>query len=242
MERTTTKTRSAKTNQFILSQFFTIGSLQIRWYGLTMAGAIALGYFIGRWRAKRENFSLELFDDLSFWLVIISFLSARVYYVLFYPQFYRGNFAEVFKIWHGGLAIYGALIGGLLTTFFYARKKKIAFLKLSDVLVFTLPLAQAIGRFGNYFNYEAFGNPTNLPWKMFVPLQFRPQGFENFSYFHPTFAYEAIWDALVFFALFWFGRYFFGLRGDQITAVLIALLGIAIFFVTSIKKDAPETY
>jgi len=266
MERTATKNRSSKTGQLILSQGFRIGRLKIRYYGVTMVVAIALGYFIGWTRAKKQGWSRTFYDDLCFWLVIFGFLGARIYYVLFYPQFYRGNFSEVFKIWHGGLAIYGAVIAGALTLYVLARRYKKSFFELTDVVVYALPLAQAIGRFGNYFNYEAFGKPTNLPWKMFVPLQFRPPGYENFSYFHPTFAYEAIWNVLVFVALYFIarkvdvsgskrvglltgsyfvlysiGRFFiegirldsafFGpFRGDQLTAVLLIILGLVIIF------------
>ena len=251
MERTTTKTFGAKASRALLSysvifpalvsQGFSLGKFYIRYYSLTMLSAIVVGYFIGLWRAKKENLSVKTFDDIVFWSVIVAFLSARLYYVIFYNQYYRADFIEIFEIWHGGLAIYGGLIGGLGTLIFFSRRLKIPLLKLTDIFAFALPVAQAIGRFGNYFNYEAFGTPTNLPWKMFVPLQFRPAGYEAYSYFQPTFLYEAVWDVLVFLALLFISKFFLAKKVKStgyISAFYLLFYSFGRFFIEGIRLDS----
>lgn len=236
MERTSAKNGGPKTGQLILSQSLRIGPLTVRYYGLLMVSAIILGYLLGWTRAKIKGWTRSFYDDVCFWLVVCGFLGARIYYVLFYPQFYRGNFWEVFKIWHGGLAVYGAVIGGALALFLLGRKSKKSFFELSDIVVYALPLAQALGRFGNFINYEAFGRPTNLPWKMFVPQQFRPPGYQNFSHFQPTFAYEAIWDILVFAALYWISRK--PRQNGTLTGWYLLLYSFGRFFIEAIRLDS----
>lgn len=229
---------------FILSQYFRIGGLKIRYYGLTMASAVVAGYIVGSWQARKRGLSQSFFDDVAFWLVLVSFICARIYYVLFYPQFYIHNWAEAFKIWHGGISIYGGVIGGIVTLWIIARKKKVSFWKLADIAAFALPLAQAIGRFGNFFNYEAFGIPTNLPWKMYVPPQFRPAGYSQYSFFSPTFAYEAIWDVLVFFGLLLLSKKFFRdesagkSRDGFIAGWYLILYSIGRYFIEGIRLDS----
>lgn len=274
MERTRTASSNAKTGGAILtapilSQSFQIGSFSIRYYSLTFVAAIVSAYLIGRARAVRDGIRAEVFDDIAFWTVLVGFISARIYYVLFYwPQF-QNNLSEIYKVWHGGIAIYGALIGGAAGLYFACKKHKIRFWHMTDIIVLGLPIAQAIGRLGNYFNYEAFGLPTNLPWKMYVPPQFRPAGYAQYQYFHPAFAYEIIWNLLVFvllwvlgkrfhkrglltgtyFMLYSYGRfviegirldsaYFGSLRGDQITALLLIILGLGII----ISRYVPQTH
>jgi len=124
----------------------------------------------------------------------------------------------------------------VITLFIFARRRKMSFFELSDVVVYGLPLAQALGRFGNFFNYEAFGKPTNLPWKMYVPPQFRPAGYENFSFFSPTFAYEAIWDVLVFGALYFADKK--GLKQGNLTGLYLILYSIGRFFIEAIRLDS----
>ncbi|MBU6447465.1 prolipoprotein diacylglyceryl transferase [Patescibacteria group bacterium] len=258
------KTGSSVLSHFLLSQTFSLGFTRVRYYSVFFVSAIILGYLVARARAIKQGIQAALFDDIIFWTVVWGFVSARIYYVLFYFTEYEHNLSEIYKVWHGGLAIYGGLIGGAIALYFLTKRRGVKFFSFTDVVVFGLPLAQALGRFGNFFNYEAFGAPTNLPWKMYVPPQFRPAGYAQFQYFHPTFAYEAIWDVLTFaalvilakskygkkygrglftgayFVLYSIGRFviegirldsawFFGhIRGDQLTAVLLAIAGLAI--------------
>lgn len=185
-----------------IPQTLSLGPLTIHLYGITFVLAAIVAYFVGRSFAKRRGITVEQFDDMAFWALVIGFICARAYYVIFYPQYYAGSFWEIFKTWDGGLAIYGGLIGGAAAIAWRARRLKIRLFAAFDVFAFGLPLAQAIGRIGNYINHEAFGNPTNLPWKIFIPLTDRPPGYTQYQYFQPTFLYEMIWDLSTFAALY----------------------------------------
>jgi phosphatidylglycerol:prolipoprotein diacylglycerol transferase len=206
MARTSAEASSSKTSRPILnlgiSQSLKIGFLNIRLYSLTFVAAITTAYLIARRRALKAGISEKIFEDVIFWTILLGFLSARIYYVLFYFNDYRNNLSEIYKIWHGGLAIYGGLIGGAVTLYLMCRKYKQSFFKFTDVIILGIPLAQALGRLGNYFNHEAFGAPTNLPWKIFIPLANRPVGYENFSYFQPTFLYEMLANLAIFIILY----------------------------------------
>lgn len=190
-----------------IPQLLHVGSLSIHTYGITFALGVLASYLVGRWVAKKRGIYTDTFDDIAFWAVVIGFICARAYYVLTYPQYYSGNLIEVLKTWDGGLSIFGGLLGGIAAVAWRARHFRIKFLTIADSIAIGLPLGQAIGRIGNYINHEAFGNPTNLPWKIFIPLVDRPAGYQQFSYFQPTFLYELIADLLIFLILLvWFKR------------------------------------
>jgi phosphatidylglycerol:prolipoprotein diacylglycerol transferase len=175
-----------------------IGSLPIRWYGLLIASALLIGVSLSGYLAKRRGVNPDLLSDLSIWLVIAAIPCARLYYVAFEWKNYVNNPAEALAIWHGGIAIHGAILGGLLAALIFARLKKVSFWQLADLVAPSLVLGQAIGRWGNFFNSEAFGRPTDLPWKLYIPPAQRPVGYTQFDYFHPTFLYESLWDVAVF--------------------------------------------
>ncbi len=177
---------------------FQLGPLTVRWYGLLIASAVVIGVTLSQYLAKRRHLNPELIGDLAIWLVLAAIPSARIYYVLFqWPQ-YAQNPADIFAIWKGGIAIHGAILGGAAAALIFARLQKISFWQLADLVAPSLILGQAIGRWGNFFNSEAFGAPTDLPWKLFIPKNMRPEGYENFEYFHPTFLYESLWNLAVF--------------------------------------------
>ncbi|NJO78881.1 MAG: prolipoprotein diacylglyceryl transferase [Cyanobacteria bacterium RM1_2_2] len=165
----------------------TIGPLPIRWYGFLIASAVLIGVSLSSYLAKRRGVNPDLISDLSLWLVVAAIPCARLYYVAFEWEKYADNPAEVLAIWHGGIAIHGAMLGGLLAALIFARLNKIAFWQLADLVAPALILGQAIGRWGNFFNSEAFGRPTDLPWKLYIPPAQRPAGYTQFDYFHPTF-------------------------------------------------------
>lgn len=175
-----------------------IGPLTIRWYGLLIATAVLIGISLSQYLAKRRHVNPDLLGDLVIWLVIGAIPAARLYYVLFEWSEYAKNPGKIIAIWEGGIAIHGAILGGTIATLIFARINKISFWQLADLVAPSLILGQAIGRWGNFFNSEAFGRPTNLPWKLFIPLERRPLGYENFDYFHPTFLYESVWNLIVF--------------------------------------------
>ena len=246
MDRTRPKNCNAKTNSAflgytmagfpIVSQSFKVGFLTVRYYSLFFVAGVVIAYFIAKAKALKKGISETVFDEMIFWTVLFGFISARIYYVLFYFDQYTSNLSEIFKVWHGGLAIYGGLIGGVITLYFLSKKHNVNFFSLTDVIVLGLPLAQAIGRLGNYFNYEAFGKPTDLPWKMFVPANFRPDGFQSSSFFHPTFAYEIVSNLLVFLVLWRISKK--TNNPGILTGAYLILYSIGRFFIESIRLDS----
>jgi phosphatidylglycerol---prolipoprotein diacylglyceryl transferase len=175
-----------------------IGPLPIRWYGFLIASAVLIGVSLSTYLAKRRGVNPDLISDLSIWLVIAAIPCARLYYVAFEWEQYANNLGEVFAIWHGGIAIHGAILGGLIAALIFARLNRVSFWQLADLVAPSLILGQAIGRWGNFFNSEAFGRPTDMPWKLYIPPAQRPPGYTQFDYFHPTFLYESLWNLGVF--------------------------------------------
>ena len=189
-----------------------LGPFSLRWYGLLIAISVLVGLNLSSELARKKGLTKSLINDLLPILVLASVIGARLYYVAFEWRNYTGkNFwssinllnlnipiPSALEIWGGGIAIHGALIMGSLSVIFFCRWRKESFWEVIDVLVPSVALGQAIGRWGNFFNNEAFGIPTNLPWKLFIPYEFRPEIFSGQNYFHPTFLYESIWNIIVF--------------------------------------------
>ncbi len=173
---------------------FELGPFQLRWYGLLIASAVLLGLLLSSRLARSRGLAPGLVADLLPVLVLGAVVGARLYYVAFEWRQYRHNWAEALAIWHGGIAIHGALIGGTVATILFCRWRGQAFWPLLDVLVPAVALGQAIGRWGNFFNSEAFGLPTDLPWRLTIPIANRPAEFLSQSTFHPTFLYESLWN------------------------------------------------
>ena len=192
---------------------FEVGPFTVRWYGLLIATAVLIGVILSQYLAKRRNVNPELLSDLVIWLVIGAIPAARVYYVLFQWSEYANNPGDIFAIWRGGIAIHGAIIGGLIAALIFTKLKKVSFWQMADLVAPSLILGQAIGRWGNFFNSEAFGDPTNLPWKLYIPPANRPLELANFDYFHPTFLYESLWNIMVFALLM--TLFFKGLPGKR---------------------------
>ncbi len=180
---------------------FEVGPITVRWYGLLIATAVLLGATLSQFLAKRRGINPDLVGDCIIWLVIGAIPCARLYYVLFEWDNYAQNPVDAFAIWKGGIAIHGAIIGGMLAGLVFSRLNKVSFWEITDLIAPSLILGQAIGRWGNFFNSEAFGDPTNLPWKLFIPLESRPSGLESVAFYHPTFLYESVWNVGVFILL-----------------------------------------
>ena len=214
------------------------GPLALRWYGLLIALAVLLGLNLSQFLAKKRQLNPNLVGDLALGLVIASLLGARCYYVLFQWSYYRQNPWEILAIWQGGLAIHGAILAGLATTWFYAQRQRVSLWQLTDVLVPSLALGQTIGRWGNFFNSEAFGVPTDLPWKLYIPYEHRPPEFRQFAYFHPTFLYESIWNFLVFCLLMYLFFRYPRLRVGTLTLVYFSGYSIGRFFIEGLRTDS----
>ncbi|AFY47679.1 prolipoprotein diacylglyceryl transferase [Nostoc sp. PCC 7524] len=219
-----------------------IGPITIRWYGLLIACAVLIGVSLSQYLAKRRNVNPELLSDLSIWLVISAIPAARLYYVLFEWSEYAQNPGRIIAIWQGGIAIHGAIIGGTLATLIFAKLKRISFWQLADLVAPSLILGQAIGRWGNFFNSEAFGRPTNLPWKLYIPPERRPPELANFEYFHPTFLYESLWDLMVFTLLI--TLFFRGLTGKlrlrvgTLFMVYLIAYSLGRFWIEGLRTDS----
>lgn len=188
---------------WILPQAFQVGPLTLHYYGLTMAAAVLAGLLYARKTAPDFGFSPELAENLALYLVPVSFVFARAYHVMSSFGYYRLHPLDAVKVWQGGLSIYGAVLGGAVVLLL-ARKifrLQTRTLNLFDWLAPAVLLGQIVGRFGNFFNYEAYGLPTGLPWKMFVPPDFRTAGYSEQAYYHPWFLYEALGNLVIFWLL-----------------------------------------
>jgi len=218
-----------------------IGPITIRWYGLLIASAVLIGINLSQYLAKRRNVDPDLLGDLIIWLIIGAIPSARLYYVLFEWSQYSQHPETIIRIWEGGIAIHGAIIGGTIAALIFAKVKNISFWQLADLVAPSLILGQAIGRWGNFFNSEAFGSPTNLPWKLFIPEANRPAQFKDVAYFHPTFLYESLWNLMVFGLLM--TLFFRGWKGKQLktgTLFLVYLVAYSLgrLWIEGLRTDS----
>ena len=217
----------------------TIGPVEIRYYGLMYVIGIIVGIILMRREVERTGINLTKDDIISyaFWVVIGGLLGGRLYYVIFqWRQYYAGNPLEIFAIWHGGLAIHGGIIGGVLFAWVYARAKKAQFWTLLDITAPVLALGQAFGRLGNFMNGDAHGLPTNLPWGIvFPPGSVAGDEFPGQS-LHPVMLYELALNLISFFIL-WRLR-----KTDHkpgfIFAMYILNYGILRFFVSFLRADS----
>ena len=166
---------------------------------------------------------------------------ARLYYVLFEWNTYARHPEQIIKIWEGGIAIHGAIIGGIIAAIIFAKIRRVSFWNLADIVAPALALGQTIGRWGNFFNSEAFGTPTNLPWKLYIPFDRRPPQYLNVEYFHPTFLYESLWNLIVFgllMRLFNWDIRRSRLKTGTIFLVYLSVYSIGRFVVEGLRTDS----
>lgn len=180
---------------------FAFGAITIYWYGIFIIFGILLGMAVILKISNYYKIKKNLLLDLLFWLSITNLLGARIYHILLEWTYYSKNLLDVFKIWHGGLAVHGAIFTGLVVIWIFAKKNKINFWLLTGIIAPGVALAQAIGRWGNYFNQELFGKPTDLPWGIPIDIINRPAEYLSSEFFHPTFLYESIGNFLIFIIL-----------------------------------------
>lgn len=183
---------------------FRICGIAIYWYGIIMASAIFVSITLANNLYNRtfNNLQKDIILDFAPYFIIIGILGARLYYCLLNPQYYFSNPIEILDIREGGLSIHGAIIAGVFCIYLMSKKYKISFLNLADITACATILGQSIGRWGNYFNSEAYGLPiANQNWGLFIPSSKRIAEYINFSLFHPTFLYESILDLTAFFVL-----------------------------------------
>ena len=181
---------------------FSVGPLTIHFYALCIITGIAVAIWIGRKRYANLGGNPDDVSEVAIWAVPFGIIGGRIYHVITSPSQYfgaNGNPIDALRIWEGGLGIWGAISLGAVGAYFYFRthKTSLNFRQLLDSLAPGVVVAQAIGRIGNYFNQEVFGKPTDLPWGLEIDTANRPNGFESYSTFHPTFLYELLWCLLV---------------------------------------------
>lgn len=186
-----------------ISPEFTLGPVNLRWYGLIMASSMLLAYYISLKRAPKYNIEPKYLDSIFTWTITLGILGARLYHVVDEWNYYSQNLVEIFYIWQGGLGIYGGLIGGALGLYLASKRYQLEFFQLLNLVAPSVAMAQGLARWGNFFNQEAFGPPTNLPWKIYIQPQFRPVMYAGAEYFHPVFLYESLLNLISALALFW---------------------------------------
>ncbi len=239
---------------------FTVFGKEIYWYGIIIALGFCLALIYAYRESKRVNFSPDHIANVVLIATPVAIIGARLYYVVFNWEQYRGNLREIIAIWNGGIAIYGGLIAASIAGYFYCKYNKISFLHLADICSGGLFIGQIIGRWGNFVNSEAYGRETTLPWKMGV------WEMGKLKYVHPTFLYESLWNLLGFvillllrnrkthsgqlfyFYIFWYGLgrvWIEGLRTDSLylgpfrISQIVALLCITagLFLLIKSRKE-----
>ncbi|MEK7523637.1 MAG: prolipoprotein diacylglyceryl transferase [Patescibacteria group bacterium] len=218
---------------------FHLGPLTIHWYGILIGTGVLLCYSHVLRECKRRGINPKAIDDMAFWVVLAGVLGARIYYIIFEWGHFAADPWQVFQIWNGGLAIHGALIGGGLALAYFAWRHKLPWLLYADIISPGVLLAQALGRWGNFFNSEAFGAPTSLPWKLFIPESNRPSGYEEFEFYHPTFLYESLWNFAGFVMLIWLARQKkMATRRGMVFFAYIAWYSFGRFFIEGLRMDS----
>ena len=216
-----------------------LGFIQIYWYSIfILLGILAASLIIYK-ELKKQGLTSEEFSDLLFNTVIFGIIGARIYYVVFNLSYYLHNVVEIFEIWNGGLAIHGGLIGGSLYILYYCKKRKINTLKLLDIIVVGVILGQAIGRWGNFFNQEAFGPVTSLETLRgnFIP-EFIINGMKILGEYHePTFYYESLWNINGFIILL-LCRNRKNIKVGQLTGIYLAWYSLGRIYIEYLRMDS----
>jgi len=222
-------------NPIIINLF----GIEIKWYSILILTGIILGMLLVTKESKKFNISKELIFDLCFYAIIFGILGARLYYVLFNISYYKYNLSEIFAIWNGGLAIHGGIIAGALTIILYCKKKDLNFVKIFDIIVPALILAQAIGRWGNFFNSEAHGFATTYTFlkNLYIP-EFVIKGMNiGGVYYLPTFYIESLWCILGFIVLLIIRRFKY-IKIGIITSIYVIWYSIGRFFIEAWRTDS----
>ncbi|AYA77896.1 prolipoprotein diacylglyceryl transferase [Bacillus sp. Y1] len=215
-----------------------LGPIQIHWYGVIIGVGIALALFLAMREGERRGLHKDIFPDLMLWAIPIAIISARIYYVAFEWDYYSQNPGDIIKIWNGGIAIHGALIGSVITAIVFSRNKNISFWKLADIAAPSIILGQAIGRWGNFINQEAHGGEVTRSFLegLFLPEFIINQMYIDGVYYHPTFLYESIWNIVGFVLLMSLRRV--NLRQGEIFLSYVIWYSIGRFFVEGMRTDS----
>jgi prolipoprotein diacylglyceryl transferase len=213
-----------------------IGPLTIHIYGILMGLAVAAAYLTAVIRYQKFGGDRRLGERAGFWAVVIGFTGARLAYVSTHTHRFQDDWLGVFRLWEGGIALFGGLIGGTLAVLWVLRRGGGDFGKFADAISIGLPAAQAIGRWGNYFNQELFGTPTDLPWGLEIDAANRPAEYATAETFHPTFLYESIWNVGIIVFILWLERRV-RWRRPRLFTLYMVLYGFIRFWLELIRTD-----
>nr|WP_213517636.1 prolipoprotein diacylglyceryl transferase [Paenibacillus montaniterrae] len=217
-----------------------IGALSIRWYGVILALGAVAGLVLAIQEGKRFGIKSDFFMDLLLIGAPTAIIFARIYYVAFQWDYYKNNLGDIIKIWNGGIAIYGAIIGALICGYFFSRAKGYSFWRIADICAPSLLVGQMIGRWGNFVNQEAYGGPVEesfLRETLHIPGFIVDQMLINGTYVHPTFLYESLWSLVGLVLLFVIRRQRF-LREGELLATYIGWYSIGRFFIEALRTDS----
>ncbi|MBR1616975.1 prolipoprotein diacylglyceryl transferase [bacterium] len=219
---------------------FNILGFDVRWYGLIMTCAIFVGIFLGYQIIKRKFSQNEanIFIDIAPYVVILSIIGARLFYVIGAFGYYMEHPLDIIMLNHGGLSLWGSVLFGILSIYFISIKYKFNFLKYLDVFSLVMPLCQSIGRWGNFINQEAYGKPTNSFIMLFVEPKYRQGNLMDVEYYHPAFLYESILDFCLFLILFFVFLKFKDLKYGYMTSFYLVSYGSIRLITESIRQDS----
>ncbi len=214
---------------------YVIGNLP--WYGVLIATGVIAALLLCMHEEKRRGLKEDTIVDLAFWAIPLALVGARIYYALFNWQVFADDPWSVLRIWEGGIAIYGAIIGGLIGVLIFATRRKMNLFLLTDIIVPGLALAQGIGRWGNYFNMEAYGREIINPTWQFFPIGVQIPANGGYTWHMATFFYESCWDVAVF-AFLWFIIRKRVEKPGTTTLWYLLLYGIGRFFIEGVRTDS----
>ncbi len=216
-----------------------LGPISIYWYSVMIALGFLAAMIVCLTEVKRKKLDIEKYSNMVFYAVLFGILGARIYYVLFNLDYYLKMPSEILKVWHGGLAIHGGIIAGILVAYFYTKKYKMNFLKTLDISVVGVIIAQAIGRWGNFFNQEAFGKLTTKAAliKQKIPNFIIDGMYIDGAYYQPTFLYESVWN-LIGFIIMLFLRRTKKLKVGYLTGFYLIWYSIGRGFIEYFRSDS----
>jgi phosphatidylglycerol:prolipoprotein diacylglycerol transferase len=217
-----------------------LGFVQIYWYSIMILIGLFVALLVIYREVKKQNINIDFFTNLAFYSIIIGIIGARLYYVLFNIDYYSNNVLEIFEIWNGGLAIHGGIIAGGLFALVYCLKHKVDFYRVFDICVVGLIIAQAIGRWGNFFNQEAYGMLSTREALLGLNIpEFVIKGmYINGNYYHPTFLYESIWNIAGFVALLLIRWLYKNLKTGQLTGFYLIWYSLGRIFIEGMRTDS----
>ncbi|SES18283.1 prolipoprotein diacylglyceryl transferase [Psychrobacillus sp. OK032] len=217
---------------------FSLGSLEVRWYGVIIAFGIIVAFLVAQKEMVKRGFHPDYLTDLLIWAVPIAIISARIYYVIFKWDYYGQNPGKIIEIWNGGIAIHGALIGAFLTAYFFTKKTGTSFWKVTDIVAPSILIGQTVGRWGNFMNQEAHGGEVTRSFleNLMLPDWIINQMYIDGKYYHPTFLYESVWNLIGVIILILLRKV--NLRRGEMVLFYLTWYSVGRFFIEGMRTDS----